>query len=288
MFGESQSDANCFRKLIMENTFTFNLHNTKLHAQYWKPQTVKSVIVLIYGMGEHKLRFENSVIKHLVNSGCAVVAFDLYGHGSSEGKRGHCPNYNALFDAVEKVIEKSKVIFPDKRILLYGHSLGANIAINYTLKRKHNLKGVIASSPFLRLAFQPPKWKVQLGKIMLNIYPSITLPSEIDASAISRDLNEVKRYAEDPLIHGKISPMYLFPIVDAGEWAIKNANKLKTPMLVLHGTDDKLIDHKGSIEFCDNSKYTQLELFEKGYHELHHDTCIEEFIETILKWLATN
>ena len=269
----------------MENTFTINLHNTELHVQYWKPQIVKSVIVLVHGMGEHKLRFEDSVIKHLVKSGYAVVAFDLYGHGGSEGKRGHCPSYNALLDAVEKVIEKAGELFTETSILLYGHSLGGNIVINYTFKRKHNLKGVIASSPFLKLAFQPPKWKVLLGKTLLHILPSITLPSEIDTKAISRDLNEVKRYTEDPLIHEKISPMYVFPVIDAGEWAIKNTSKLKTPMLVLHGTDDKLIDYKGSVEFCDNSEYAQLELFEKGYHELHHDNCREEFIETILKWL---
>lgn len=269
----------------MGNTFNINLHNSKLHVQYWKPQIVKSVIVLVHGMGEHKLRFEDSVINHLVKSGYAVVAFDLYGHGNSSGKRGHCPSYNALLDVVEKVIEKTRELFYEAPILLYGHSLGGNIVINYTLRRTHNLKGVIASSPFLRLAFQPPKWKVLLGRLMLNIFPSITLPSEIDESAISRDAVEVKRYSEDPLIHGKISPMYLFPVIEAGEWAIKNANKLETPMLILHGTGDKLIDYNGSVEFCKQTENAQLELFQDGYHELHHDYCREEFIETVLKWL---
>ena len=57
----------------MKNTFTLNVHDVELHAQYWKPEMVKSVIVLVHGMGEHKLRFENSVIKHLNNAGYAVV-----------------------------------------------------------------------------------------------------------------------------------------------------------------------------------------------------------------------
>jgi len=269
----------------MKNTFTFTLHNKKLHGQYWQPKLIKSVIVLVHGMGEHKGRFENSVIKHLINVGYAVVAFDLYGHGKSEGKRGHCPSYNALLDAVEKAIQKAETLFPDKAISLYGHSLGGNIVINYALKRENKLKSIIASSPFLRLAFQPPKWKVSLGKMMLNIFPSITLPSEIDATAISRENNEVKRYTEDKLIHGKISPMYLFPVVEAGQWAINNAQKLDKPILVLHGTGDKIIDHNGSISFCKNTKNAQLELFENGYHELHHDSCKEEFIESIIKWL---
>ena len=269
----------------MKNTFTLNVHDVELHAQYWKPEMVKSVIVLVHGMGEHKLRFENSVIKHLNNAGYAVVAFDLYGHGSSKGKRGHCPSYDALLEAVESVIKRTELLFPDKKVLLYGHSLGGNIVINYALRKSHNLKGIIATSPFLRLGFQPPKWKVLLGKIMLSFVPSITLPSDIDTDVISRDSNEVKRYAEDPLMHGKISPMYVFPVIDAGQWALENYYKLDIPILVLHGTADKLTDYKGSEEFCDKVEKAQLRLFENGYHELHHDICREEFVQSILNWL---
>lgn len=285
MFDQGKGNARSAGKLTMENTFTFNLHDIELQGQYWTPESVKGVIVLIHGMGEHMLRHEKSVMPHLVDSGYAVVAMDLYGHGRSKGKRGHCPSYKSLLDAVDYTIAKAKELFPQKEIYLYGHSMGGNIAINYVLNQSHTLKGAIATSPLLRLAFSPPKWKMTFGKILLHIAPSLTLPSELDAKFITRDLNEVKRYEEDVLIHDRISPMYSFPMFEAGKQAIRKANELQIPMLVLHGTGDRITDYQGSQDFCKNANNAQLELFENGYHELHHDLCKEEFIKTIIKWL---
>ena len=270
------------------NTFNFTLNKTKLFGQIWEAKKPKVVVVLVHGMGEHINRYADFVIPKLLENNIAVVGFDHFGHGRSEGKRGHCPNYNALLNMVTFVIKKAENNYPNLPIYLYGHSMGGNLVTNYVLKKEHNLKGVIATSPFLRLAFNPPKWKMTIGKLLLKIAPSTALPSELEVDAISRDKKEVKRYAEDDLVHDKISPMYSFPVIDNGEWAIKNATKLKTPMLVLHGTGDRIIDYKASEEFCNNTNMATLKLFEDGYHELHHDLCKEEFMETILTWLTNN
>jgi alpha-beta hydrolase superfamily lysophospholipase len=272
----------------MKGTFKLKLHNSNLHGKYWTADEVKSVVVLIHGLGEHMQRYEKSVIKHLAENGFPVVACDLFGHGKSEGKRGYASSYNALLDLVGAIIDKAQEIFPNKNIILYGHSLGGNLVINYVLRRQTNVKGIILSSPFLKLAFQPPKWKVHLGKLLLKFAPKITLSNEIDPSKISREPNEVKRYLADPLIHNKVSPIYAFPIMDAGKWAIENANHLKIKTLVLHGTGDNLIDYNGSKTFVSEAKLAELKLFENGYHELHHDLCRKEFIETVLNWLNKN
>ena len=79
--------------------------------------------------------------------------------------------------------------------------------------------------------------------------------------------------------------MFVFPVINAGEWVIKNADKLKISMLILHGTGDRITDYKASEDFCKNTENAGLKLFENGYHELHNDLCKEEFIQTILEWL---
>ncbi len=260
------------------------LHNTEFSTYYWKANNPKAIIVLVHGMGEHALRYENSVVKHLIEDEFSVFSYDNFGHGNTKGKRGHCPSYRALQDAIKTVINQANKLYPELSTLLYGHSMGGNLVINYALENS-DVKAVVATSPLLRLAFNPPKWKVALGRFMLTIFPSITLPSELDASGISRDEIEVKRYQEDTLVHDKISPMYSFPVFDAGEYAITNANKLEIPMLVCHGTGDKITSHEASKEFANNSNNVDLELFEDAYHELHHDFCKQELISTLLKWL---
>lgn len=269
----------------MKQTFNINVQDTELFGQYWAPETAKGVVVLVHGMGEHSGRYEDSVVPHLLKNNYAIVAYDQFGHGQSHGKRGHCPSYEALLESLEYVIKRAKLLFSNVPVFLYGHSLGGNIVINYTIRKQPDVKGVVATSPFLRLAFQPPKWKVALGKLMLKIAPSITMPSEIEEAAISSIPNEVKRYQEDPLNHGKISPMFLFPVINAGEYAIANAHKLKIPMLVTHGTGDRIIDYQGSVAFTNQAHGAELKLYNNGYHELHHDVYAEEMLLTIVKWL---
>ncbi len=271
--------------IICYDTFKFNSNNTELQGYFWEPQKTKAVVVLVHGMGEHALRFEDSVIKYMLEGNYAVLALDLYGHGKSKGKRGHCPSYQSLLDAVDVLVNKAHELFLSQPIYLYGHSLGANIAINYVLTHPNKVKGLVAASPLLRLAFEPPKWKISLGKLLFKVLPSLTLASELDVDAISRDPLEVKRYVDDALIHDKVSPMYLFPVLEAGENALLKANELKTPSLIMHGTADRLTDHKATVDFSNRSHLTELKLFEDGYHELHHDLCKEEFIKTVLNWL---
>ena len=251
------------------------------------PETTKGVVVLVHGFGEHSGRYKKSVIPTLNNIGLAVVAYDNIGHGKSSGKRGHCPSYEALLDVLATVIDKAKELHPEKPVLLYGHSMGGNLVLNYALRRKSTLAGIIATSPYLRLAFQPPKWKMVIGKWMLRIMPSITLPSGLDPNGISRISEEVAKYKNDPLIFDAISPMYSFPVMEAGEWAIANAAELPYKAILLHGTGDKIIDYRGTVEFHKNSGKTTLKLFEGGYHELHHDVCREEMLHTITDWLQS-
>ena len=264
--------------------FNFNYHNTNFFGQFWQPETVKAVIVIVHGMGEHSGRYQR-VAKKLTDNDYGVIAFDHFGHGKTTGKRGHNPGFDTVLESISKLIEKATSIFGNKPLFLYGHSMGGNAVINYTLRKNHHLAGTIATSPMLKLAFDPPAWKLSLGKIMQKIAPSITLGNELDASDVSRDKEEVKKYINDPLVHDKISPNFSLSFIDAGEWAIQNANSLKTPMLLLHGTGDKIIDYKGTETFANTTEKASLKLYENGYHELQNDLCKQEMLQDVVNWL---
>jgi len=265
--------------------FNFNIYNTDFYGQYWEPATTKAVIVLVHGMGEHSTRYVDYVIPRLTENNFGVIAFDQFGHGNTTGKRGHCPSFGAVLESVDQVIEKAKSVFGAIPLFLYGHSMGGNVVINYALRKDHNLKGIIATSPFLKLAFKPPAWKITLGKFMQKIAPSITLNNELDSNDISRDVIEVQKYNNDPLIHDKVSPNFSLTFIETGKWAIENANQLKAPLFIAHGSGDKIIDYKGSVEFSNNSEKTTHKIYENGYHELHNDLCKEEVLFDIVYWL---
>ncbi len=265
--------------------FHFNYHKTKFYGQYWQTTSTIAVIILVHGMGEHSSRYADSVVPKFLENNISVITYDQFGHGKTKGKKGHNPNYEAVLDCVELMADKVNTIFGDPPTFLYGHSMGGNVIINYILTRKHHFVGAIATSPFLKLAFQPPTWKLAIGGILQKIAPAITMSNELETSAISRDNTEVQKYINDPLVHNQISANYSLTFIKKGIWAIENASKLNTPLLIVHGTGDRLISHKASEEFAKNTQgKATLKLFENGYHELHHDRCKEEMLETILNW----
>ncbi len=274
---------------MIHQEFNFNFLNTKFYGQQFTADTTKGVVIILHGLGSHSSRYKEFVIPKLLENDISVIAYDQFGHGKTEGKRGHTPSFEALLDCVSLIVKKAEETFKGVPLFLYGHSMGGNVALNFILRKKHSFQGVIATSPFLRIAFTPPAWKLRAGKILQKIAPSMTMPNELDPKAISRDLNEVEKYTKDPLIHNKVSANYSLTFFETGEWAIKNAASLKTPTLVLHGTADTLTDPKASKEFVDNSNGTaSLVLFEGAYHELHYELEREKFIAIIIQWIQKN
>lgn len=265
--------------------FYLNAGANRIFTLTAAPETVRGAVVLVHGMGEHSGRYFKSVVPMLWQSSLAVVLFDHTGHGKSDGKRGHCPSYQHLMDVMDLVVTRTAMLYPGIPLFLYGHSMGGNLVLNYVLRNATAVRAVIATSPFLRLAFEPPRWKLLLGKLMLRMAPSLTLPSGLDPQAISRMKEEVEAYQNDPLVHDLVSPMYTFPVMEAGEWAMANAHRLGVSTLLCHGTGDRITDHRATAAFNRCSDRTKLHLFEEGHHELHHDYCRGELFDLIGKWL---
>ncbi|NAS13060.1 alpha/beta hydrolase [Poritiphilus flavus] len=265
--------------------FFEDTQHTRLFLQLVEPLEPKAVVILVHGLGEHSGRYLEGVVPALLEASCAVLLYDNIGHGKSGGKRGHCPGYEALLDILGFVLTKAQQRFPELPVFLYGHSMGGNLVLNYALRYKPDIGGLIVTSPYLKLAFKPPAWKMFLGKLMLKLYPSLTLPSGLDPKGISTLTEEVEKYQNDPLIHDKVSPMFSFPVMDAGIRAIRDAHLLQLDTLLFHGSEDPIIAVNGTREFHNNSTQTTLKIFEGCLHELHYDHRRSELFTEIRNWL---
>lgn len=265
--------------------FTLDWKDQKIFGRHVGNSDSRGLILLVHGFGEHSGRYAHSLVPFLEEQGFAVVLYDHIGHGRSDGKRGYGPGLSGLLDLMDFIIENAVSWYPDLPLFLYGHSMGGNLVLNYGIRRGSGIKGIVASSPYLRLAFAPPKWKLLAGKVLYKLAPKVSMPSGMDAEGLSRIPEEVKQYETDLLVHDRISPAYYFPIIKAGEWAISNAEQLKIPTLLVHGSSDRIVDVNASREFHKNASVTTLEILEGGYHELHHDLAREEFLGHVKTWL---
>jgi len=141
------------------------------------------------------------------------------------------------------------------------------------------------TSPLLQLAFQPSKWKLVLGKLFLTLIPSFTLTSGLDVKMISKDIKEIEKYINDPLIHDKISPNFSLPVMKAGNWVLSQAQDLKIPVLLVHGAADQITSCEASREFAKNTELAKFIEFKNGYHELHNDSEKEKLMTIITNWI---
>lgn len=262
------------------------IDDLEIYGKYWAPENdIKAVLCLVHGMGEHINRY-NHFAEDIVKAGYAIIGFDQRGHGKSKGQRGHSPSYEHLLYSVDDLLNKAEEFFPETPRFLMGHSMGGNLVINYALDREPKIKGVIASSPLLRLAFDPPAWKTTLGNLVKNIFPSLPQFSNLDAKTISRIPEEVKKYEADKLVHDSITPGMYFGFMEKGEYAMQHAAEFPLPLLIYHGTGDQLTSHVASKEFAEKvGAKAQLQLFEGGYHETHHDHDRDKAISMICDWL---
>lgn len=269
---------------------TFQLTTTdglKLSGSSYTPTgEIKGVVVLLHGMGEHFGRFKH-VADFFSTIGYATVGVDHRGHGSSGGKKGHTPSYDQLMNDIDSLMNKTKEMFPGNPIVLYGHSMGANLAANYALRKKPSLKGLILTAPYFRLAFNPPAWKVKLARISAAIIPTLTQSTGLEVEAISRDPKVVESYKADPLVHDKITAAFFVNVHSAGPYAIWHAHELSTKTLAMHGTADRLTSSKGTEEFANkNPQQVELKLWYGFYHEIHNEPEKQQVFQYIDNWLS--
>jgi alpha-beta hydrolase superfamily lysophospholipase len=258
----------------------------QLKGQTWTPDSgIKATVALVHGLGEHCGRYAH-VAKVLNSAGFAVVALDLRGHGKSGGKRGHTPSYDLLMCDIHKLLEHAASLSSDIPVFLYGHSLGGNLVIHYALKKKPDLAGIIASAPLLRLAFEPPIWQQNLLRTLQRMNISTGMPNGLNTQFLSRDPDVVKAYKNDPLTHNRITPSLAVSMIEAGQWNLKHASGFPLPLLLLHGSDDRITSPEATTEFANMaSNSCTLQLFNGLYHELHNEPEKEDVIGVVQEWI---
>ncbi len=259
---------------------------TQMHAVRWTPDSEpKMVVFLIHGLGEHSGRYA-SMAQYYACFGIEVGSFDLRGHGKSDGQRGHCDDFQQLIRDIDRFLNQGSSIDIAKPRFIYGHSLGATLAIKYALSHPGKYNGVILSAPMLKPAFELPKWKMVLGRAMQSLWPTLSLSNEVDINALSRDKAVLIKNQEDPLIHDRISVKLGMQVLEAGEQLLEEASLVDFPLLMMHGDADDLTCHKASRAFSECAgEQSTLKIWDGFYHELHHEPEKKDVYNYCIDWM---
>jgi alpha-beta hydrolase superfamily lysophospholipase len=258
-----------------------------LYVSVWKPETnIKAIVVLVHGLGEHCQRYA-PYIEYFTKQGIAFTAFDLMGHGRSEGTKGTITEYQNLVDDVDICVMKSKNLFPAIPHFVYGHSMGGNIVINYLIEYNPQLEGAIVTSPWLKLTYEPPAISRMAANFLSKILPDITIPNGLKIEHISHLADEVKKYQTDPFNHNRISFLLYSSVVQYGRLAIKKAHLVKLPVLLMHGLDDQITSPVASKKMAQNNPaLIEWKEWPNQYHELHNEIIRDKLADIVINWIS--
>lgn len=259
-----------------------------IHARQWNTEaaTPQGVVLIVHGLGEHIERYDDWA-RHLNERGYHVLGSDHRGHGKSGGKRGHADRFELFLEEIDKLRELAGNQFPKLPIVLYGHSLGGNIVLNYVLDRGGaGLEKVVVTSPYIRAAQPEPALKLRAGRLLKGIVPKFSLPNGLPSDKVATDPEVVHAYQTDPLVHDRVSAAMGVDMVDAARRLDAYTGEFPVPLLLMHAGDDALTGTQGSIDFAERvGGPITLKIWDGMYHEIHHDLRRREVFEYLIEWL---
>lgn len=261
----------------------------RLRGHVEGPAEASRAVLIVHGLGDHAralpyLRLRSA----LVDAGWRVYSFDLPGHGVSEGERVYTPAWRCLGDDVDDVIE-TVAERENERIFVVGLSMGGLLALNAAVRgSRSNMAGVVALAPALSPEGAPWIFRKLLPWIARFAYDT-PLSTGLRAKRISRDAAAVAEYLRDDLFQRLCTPGLALALMEGMEVVQSGASKTKVPLLILHGSADRIAPAEASARFLANagSQDKDRRVYEGARHNLLLETNADEVIEDLLAWLAT-
>src|SRR3954467_12805135 len=233
----------CAMTTPVEKSFAGQGGTTIVYDLYEPPSAPVGLILVTHGVAEHAGRYHH-VADVLVGLGLRVVIPDHRGHGRSGGKRLLVRDLSEFTTDLE-TLRKPELV-EGRPTCLLGHSMGGEIALDYALDHQSSLAALILSAPAVLPGDDISPVLMKVAKVIGKVVPG--LPGQkLSSASISRDPAVVKAYDEDPLnFRGALSAGIGGAMLRVMDTFPSRLPSLKLPLLVMSGTDDKLVNPQGA------------------------------------------
>ena len=279
----------------------------------WEPAgEAAAVIQVFHGLGEHSARYQRFA-EAAADLGYAVCVHDHRGHGPEAEKQGFFAaehGWISLIDDGHRVTEFLRARFPDKPVVLLGHSMGSYIAQAYARRFGADLSALILSGStwpsrgllfFGRLLARCVAWRhgieahsPMLDKIGFGDFNKRFEPARTELDWLSRDAAEVDKYLADPLCGGPYTTGLWIDLL-GGLQEISKSYALRQipvdlPILITGGADDPVGGERGMRQLSAHYEQTghrnlTTRIYTGGRHEMFNETNRDEFTADLLRWI---
>jgi alpha-beta hydrolase superfamily lysophospholipase len=245
----------------------------ELYFQAWTPAKPVATLVITHGLGEHTDCYQR-LVDGLSDQNVQMIAWDMRGHGRSEGKRGVVRRLSDYSADQVMFIEFIRNEISKRPIGMVSHSLGGLVTLNTLIRNPElDIKCAVLSSPLLGVQVEVPELKKIGAKYLAEYLPSLTMWNELDDRILTHEKKILQEFAKDPLRHDRVSPRLYLDMLAYAERIKREGGSVTLPILFQLSGQDKVVSTKASEGFFANvkSKDKELKIYENSYHEIYND-----------------
>jgi len=270
----------------LEGSFS-GVRGMDIRYQSWLPDGEPlAALLIVHGLAEHCGRYAN-VIDHFVPRGYAIYGLDHVGHGRSAGTRVYVKRFDDFVSVLKTYVEMIRDWQPQTPLIMLGHSLGALIGTIYLLDHPSDLNAAVFSGPLVKIPDNISPVTVLLSRVLSAVFPKLGVAA-VDASGVSRDPDVVRAYVEDPLVYtGKTTARLGCEMLKALRRVAKEAPRIKIPLLVLQGSEDRLVSPEGAemVHRLAGSTDKTLKVYDGLHHEIYNEPEQHIVLADVEAWL---
>lgn len=255
-------------------------------------------VLLVHGLGGHgngfgrdvPLPFLRSLLEYFLDARFSVMIYDQRCFGRSTFPKAYISDYDELLNDLRLVINCPQCVDlrQNGKFLLFGHSMGGQLVAHYLMTGESDaVDGAIISSPWFQLVFQPPAWKLFIGKMLGFCFPHMKLPSDAKyADWCDREPGELEQLYNDGLGTPFLTASLFFNCVNAAKYTLEHGADITTPVLFVHGKQDKVTSWEATqrvFEECSSTE-KQARFFEQMPHDTYNSRTNMELCEFVVEW----
>jgi len=258
-----------------------------LFEQSWMPcGRPRAAVVLIHGLIEHS-GCHAGTARELVRQGFSVHAMDLRGHGRSEGPRCDVRSFGQYLLDLDIFFKRVQCEASDRPLFLMGNSMGGLIVALWGILRQPRISGLILSGPLLALAEDLYPWLRHLTTVTAAVVPALRV-ARVPFDWLARERQVIDRFRDDPLVfQGCFTVRVAAEIFRAMKEVSEKAFSLSLPLLILHGSQDRICGSAGSLGLYQKAGGADktFNLYEGFYHEVFDEPERDRVLADLTTWL---
>ena len=279
-----------------------------LDTKIFIPSKIKGIVQISHGMVETK-EYYYDFMKYLTKNGYVTIINDHRGHGKSIKSKNDLGYFydeaaNYIVEDLFEISNYIKNIFPNKELILLGHSMGSLVVRKYLAKYDNNIsKLIVCGSPSINslskigLTITKLVKKFKGDRYRSKLLNNLALGNDKDNNWLSTDLDYVNKYNNDKLCgyifttNGFINLTKL--MIDTYSKNIYHVQNENMPILFIAGENDPIIKSKKkwlkSIDFLKNVGYKNIthKLYPNMKHALLNEKDKELVYQDILNYINT-